>query len=125
MTPRKHESETLPNVLVEEEVDYESDSNFASEQDSISDSPVRRDDIPRPPNPFLELGAANADTTLRGTPGIEAEVMTNKLDELQQQLVQAEEYTRLSFTTIVSDQTGSDYGYQPLSADERIRQVAG
>nr|CCA27704.1 conserved hypothetical protein [Albugo laibachii Nc14] len=126
MTPRKHGSETLPDVLVEgEDVDYESDTNFESEQDSITCISVRRGDIPAPPTPFSERGAADADTPLCETPAIVPEVITNKLDEQQQLRVEAGECARLSYTTIASDETRRDYGYQLLRVDERIRQVTG
>ena len=95
MTPPDNESQTLRDLYggdLDEAVDYESDTDFVGPDRSPLTTLTGEDDTRNAPNPFPERGAADALTALRDPPDESSTAMvTNPLDEQQQQTIDQEE----------------------------------
>ena len=95
MAPPGAKSQTLRDRVgedLDEEVDYESDTLFVGPNGSPLTTITGEYDNSRAFIPILERGAVDTLTTLRTSPDITstAEVITNPLDEPQQQHVASE-----------------------------------
>ena len=96
MAPPGAESKTLRDLFgedLDEEVDYESDSQFVGPNGSPLTTITGEDDESRAPSSATEHGAADTLTALRNSPDVtsKAEIITNPLDEQQQQQVARED----------------------------------
>ena len=108
-------------------MDFE--SHFPSEEEekerrSLTPSPP--DERRRAPNSFLERGAADVLTALSRTRDPESNIITNPLDEEQEQIILIEERARRRAAEIAKAKAHSEYRFTPLSADEqRLKEIAG
>ena len=85
MAPPGAESKTLRDLFgedLDEEVDYESDSQFVGPNGSPLTTITGEDDESRAPSSVTEHGAADTLTALRNSPDVtsKAEIITNPLD---------------------------------------------
>ena len=85
----KRESQTLSTFLDDEGmVDFESHSQSEEEEkERRSLTPSPPDERRRAPNPFPERGAADVLTALSRTRDPESNIITNPLDEEQEQII--------------------------------------
>ena len=85
------------------------------------------DDNSRAPISVLERGAADTLTALRTSPDLTstAEVITNPLDEQQQQQVAREERSKRRSKTLVHLAEQRDYVFRAPSDEERLKEADG
>ena len=76
-------------------------------------------------NPFPERGAADALTALHTTPGMGSAIITNPLDEEQEQELQQREGSQRRSQIVSTLEIYTDYVFTPLSEEERLRQSTG
>jgi hypothetical protein len=79
---------------LEEEVDYESDTQMGSPEEPVPRSPEPAARERLAPNPFPDSGAAQEVTALRASSGLESGVVTNPLDEVQERQLEEGEVLR-------------------------------
>ena len=77
------------------------------------------------PNPFPERRAAKALTALHTTPGMGSAIITNPLDEEQEQVLQQRESAQRRSQIMSTLESHTDYVFAPLSLEERLRQTTG
>ena len=110
----------------DEAVDYESDTDFVGPDGSPLTTITGDDDSRHPPNPFPERGAVDALTALRD-PSNEAspEMVTNPLDEHQQQLIDQEEGIKRRARNIARLKAHRQYRFVPPTVEERLKEASG
>ena len=107
-TTIKRESQTLSTFLDDEGmVDFESHSQSEEEEKE------RRSLTPSPPD------------ERRRAPGPWVQHHQNPLDEEQEQIILIEERARRRAAEIAKAKAHSEYRFTPLSADERLKEIAG
>ena len=77
------------------------------------------------PNPFPERRAAKALTALHTTPGMGSAIITNPLDEEQEQVLQQRESAQRRSQIMSTLESYTDYVLTPLSLEEHLRQTTG
>ena len=130
MAPPGAESKTLRDLFgedLDEEVDYESDSQFVGPNGSPLTTITGEDDESRAPSSVTEHGAADTLTALRNSPDVtsKAEIITNPLDEQQQQQVDPEDRIKQRSETLAHLAEQRDYVFHAPSDEERLRGVTG
>ena len=118
-------STNLEDNLAEEEVDYESDTIVQQEEEMDPQPlPIWRE-RPYAPNPFPERSAVAtppAFTALRDTQGLEPGVITNRLDEQEEEYVMAGALARQRSQTAATLRATRDYVFRPPTFEERLRE---
>ena len=129
MTSPVNESQTLRDLYEgdpDEAVDYESDTDFVGPDGSPLTTITGEDDTRHAPNPFPERGAADALTALRDPPNEASPAMvTNPLDEHQQQLIDQEEGIKRRARNIARLQAHRQYRFVPPTVEERLKEASG
>ena len=106
MAPPGVESKTLRYLFgedLDEEVDYKSDRQFGGPNGSSLTTITGEDDNSRAPRSVIECGATDTLKALRTSPDVtsNAEIITNPLDEQQQQQVARENRAKRRSETLV------------------------
>ena len=115
MASPPHKSSTLFSYLkINEEVNFGSDSNVPGEEKITSDSPVQEARPHTAPNPFAELGEANAPLALHQTPLVGDAIITNPLDEQQQLALRHEESAQRRMQLAATLEGRRGYLFTPL-----------
>ena len=114
-------STTLSDLLgiEEEEVDYGSDTVSKPSTPMCDNRPKLA------PYPFLERGDADALSALYTTPGMGSPIVTNPLNEQQEQVLQERESAQRRTHIMATLAAHSDYVFTPLSIEELLRQTVG
>ena len=129
MEPPDNESQTLRDLYEgdpDEAVDYESDTDFVGPNGSPLTTITGDDDTRHPPNPFPERGAVDALTALRDPPNEASPAMvTNPLDEHQQQTIDQEEGAKRRARNMARLQDHRQYKFNPPTVEERQKEASG
>ena len=127
MSARDERSTNLENILAEEKVDHESDTVVQQqEKEDHQPLPTWRE-RPHAPNPFPESSAVAtppAFTALRDTQGLEPGVITNRLDDQEEEYVMAGAIACQMSQIAATLRARRDYVFCPPTVDERLREVA-
>ena len=104
-----------------DEEQNESNSKMTRQEDEAPRGP---DKTRRAPNPFPERGVADALATMHRMPGRDSDIITNPLDEEQERAILIEERAQRRAREIAKAKLHSEYQFTPLSADERLKEIA-
>ena len=89
------------------------------------EAPRGPDKTRRAPNPFPERGVADALATMHRMLDRDSDIITNPLDEEQEMAILIEERAQRRAQKIAKAKLHSEYRFTPLSADERLKEIAG
>uniref|UniRef100_M4BF29 Uncharacterized protein n=1 Tax=Hyaloperonospora arabidopsidis (strain Emoy2) TaxID=559515 RepID=M4BF29_HYAAE len=118
-TPNEYSAFSDLLGIEEEELDY------GSNVESNVSTPMRDDMSRQAPNSFSEHTAADALTALHTTPGMGSAIITNPLNEEQEQVLQQRESAQRRSQIMETLESHTDYVFTPLSLKERLRPTTG
>ena len=130
----ENESQTLgESPDPETQVDYMSHSPSDEEQNESNSNMTRQEDeAPRSPdkkrkapNPFPERGVPDSRVSTQRMSDWKSKIITNPLDEEQEREILIEERAQRRAHEIAKAKLHSEYRFTPLSADERLKEIAG
>ena len=99
--------------------------NYGSDVESKGSTPVHDDRPKQAPNPFPKRRATDALTALHRTVGMGMAIITNPLDEQQEQVIQQRESTQRRSQIVSNLESHSDYVFMSISMERRLRQTTG